>query len=232
MAAAHALHRDTRDLVATYIALNPDIRAALLQAGVPAERIEVKPNTVVDPGPPTAPGAALVFVGRLSEEKGVLLLLDAWEAHEDGSRGELVLVGDGPLRAEVSARAARRTDVRMTGLLDADAVSAEMAAGRAVVVPSTWTEAFPMVVLEAMARGRPVVSSRLGGLPDIVTPDVGWVVEPSARPLSEALAEVVASPEAAAAKGSAARRRFETTYHPDVVTRRLVAIYEGARLPA
>ena len=231
MAAAHAVHRGTRDLVATYIALNPDIRGALLQAGVPAQRIAVKPNTVVDPGPPSAPGDRTLFVGRLSEEKGVLLLLDAWESHEDESWGELVVVGDGPLRDEVSARASRRTDVRVTGLLDADGVAAEMTGARVVVVPSTWTEAFPMVLLEAMARGRAVIASRLGGLPEIVTPDVGWVVEPELGSLAAVMAEVAGTPDVAAAKGAAARRSYEATYHPDVVTRQLVAIYESARLP-
>lgn len=231
MATAQAVHRGTRDLVATFIALNPDIRAALVEAGVPESRVAVKPNTVPDPGPAGPVGGDVLFVGRLSEEKGVLLLLDAWEAHPDGAWGELVVVGDGPLRSEVAARAARRTDVRVTGLLDAAGVDAAMSAARAVVVPSTWTEAFPMVVLEAMARGRPVLASRLGGLPEIVTDDVGWVVPPSAAPLADALAVVASSPGIAAAKGAAARQRYDRSYHPDVVTRQLISIYAAARLP-
>ena len=96
-----------------------------------------------------------------------------------------------------------------------------------LVVPSTWTEAFPMVILEAFARGRPVLATDLGGLPSIVTEDVGWTVSPHPDALDAALESVAADGPEIARKGAGARRHYDRDYHPDVVVQQLVDIYES-----
>jgi glycosyltransferase involved in cell wall biosynthesis len=223
--AAQVAHRGTRDLISKFIALSPEIEQALREAGVPRERIVVKPNSLPDPGSPSPVGAGFVFIGRLSDEKGPLLLLEAWERHADGALGPLTMIGEGPLRTRVSEVAARRSDLTVTGLLDAPGVDAALRGAAVLIVPSTWTEAFPMVILEALARGRPVLASRLGGLPAIVTEDLGWTVPPDPLSFAEILSEIAQSPRQVISKGENARARYERDYHPEVVVRQLISIY-------
>jgi glycosyltransferase involved in cell wall biosynthesis len=176
---------------------------------------------VPDPGPPTPPGKGVVFVGRLRDEKGVALLLDAWSRHPDGALGPLTFVGDGPDAPLVRAAAAGRSDVVAAGQLDRDGVRTAIRSAAAVVVPSIWPEALPLIVLEAFANARPVIATNVGGLPAVVTPDVGWVVEPTVDALADAL-EWTAD---VGSRGKAARELYESTYSPHVVVKQLTEIY-------
>src|SRR5437868_9975004 len=101
MATALTVHRGTWRGVDRYLALTDAIAAHLRDFGIPDERIVVKPNSVPDPGPPAPLGDGFLFVGRLSPEKGVSLLLDAWARRPGGT---LRIVGDGPLRPLVESR--------------------------------------------------------------------------------------------------------------------------------
>ena len=223
IAAAMALHYDTYRSIERFLALTPVIAEALVAAGVAANRIIVKPNTVPDPGPVAPPGQGAVFVGRLSEEKGVALLAEAWRGLPlDGSR-RLTVVGDGPLRGLVDELATQRADVEIRGRLDAPGVAAAIRSARVLVIPSTCPEAFPMVVLEAMAAGRPIVSTNLGGLPGIVTPDLGWVVAPEAGALRDALADALSLDVTTRARGS--RAAYDEKYAPDTVIGQQIEVY-------
>ncbi|HEX2356253.1 MAG TPA: glycosyltransferase [Micromonosporaceae bacterium] len=231
MATTLAVHRPTWRSVDRFIALTSAIADHLRDYGIPDERIVVKPNAVADPGPPPeSPGEGFLFVGRLSPEKGLGLLLDAWRAHPDGSLGALRIVGDGQLRPLAEAAAASRGDVAYTGPTDREGVLAAMRAAAVVVVPSTWHEPLPTVVIEALANGRPVLATALGGLPYLVGVDAeapaGWVVPAEAAALAAALP---VARDGAAALAKTARARYERTFHPDVVTRLLVDVYAGLR---
>lgn len=123
----------------------------------------------------------LLFVGRLEPVKGVHVLLDAFReltARHPGAR--LSVVGDGPARAALEERAADLTAagrVVFHGWLTGDQVAARLRAASVVVLPSLWPENFPTVALEALQLGRPIVASRVGGLPELVGPDNGALVE-------------------------------------------------------
>jgi glycosyltransferase involved in cell wall biosynthesis len=223
MAAALVRHRPTFRGLDRLIALTPQVAEHLVRYGADPERVVVKPNTVDDPGVPTPAGSGFLFVGRLSQEKGLDLLLDAWQRQPDGALGRLTRVGDGPQRATAVAAATRRNDVVVTGRIAPAQVQAAMRAAAVVVVPSVWTEVFPRVIVEALGNGRGVLATRVGGLPEIVA-DGGWVADPDPDSLAAILRQAAGSD--AVAVGAAARRRYEALYSPAVVHQSLVQVYE------
>ncbi len=149
-------------------------------------------------GTPVPPRPRLVSVGRLAEQKGQLLLVEASARLRDrGTDFELVIVGDGPMRDELEQlidRLGLRDRVRITGFLDNRAVRRELEAARALVLPS-FAEGLPVVIMEAMALGRPVIATSIAGIPELVEPGRnGWLVPAGAvEPLVEAMAEVLAA---------------------------------------
>jgi glycosyltransferase involved in cell wall biosynthesis len=223
MATALAVHRPTWRSVERYIALTSRIADHLRDYGIPEDRIVVKPNSVPDPGPPAPPGDGFLFLGRLSPEKGIDLLLHAWQRHPDGSFGQLTVAGDGELRPLVEQAAAARADISYAGTLGRDAVREALRRAAVVVVPSTWEDVLPTVVIEALANGRPVLGTAFGGIPYLVD-KAGWVIPGDESSLVTTLAVARAG---AAALSPVARRRYETTFHPDVVTKQLLAVYDS-----
>lgn len=145
-----------------------------------------------------AGGEDLLSIGRLVEQKGQLLLLDAIAAaRRKGVGARLVLIGDGPLRPLIE----RRIDelgledaVELRGWMDNREVGTEIDAARAVVL-SSFAEGLPIVLMEAMGRGRPVIATRVGGIAELVRPGVnGWLVDAgSVDQLSAAIAAVAAA---------------------------------------
>lgn len=221
MATALAVHRPTWRSVDRYIALTDAIADHLRDYGIRADHITVKPNSVPDPGPVTAGGDGFLFVGRLSAEKGLALLLDAWRRHPEASLGRLRIAGDGPLRGLAESAAAHRSDIDFLGPLDKTGVRAAMRAAAVIVTPSPWHDVLPTVILEALSHGRPVLGTNLGGIPYLIG-EAGWLVDATTEALAAALPVALSQ---AAGKRDAARARYESTFHPDVVTARLLEIY-------
>ena len=230
-AGALLAHRSSYAQVDLHIAISSAMRDSLAAAGIAPERIVVKPNSVPDPGPDVAPVPVgggqrprFLFIGRIAEEKGVLLLLQAWLRHADGALGELVVVGSGPLQEHVQRVADARSDLVFLGRLDSAQVGREIEASTCVLVPSLWEEPFGLVALEAFARRRPVMSTGLGGLSDVLSADTSWTVPPSVDAWASQLGAV--SPAQAQERGAAGRVRYLQRYAPDVVTEQLIGIYE------
>ncbi|WBB78416.1 glycosyltransferase [Micromonospora sp. WMMD882] len=231
MATTLAVHRPTWRSVDRFVALTSQIAAHLREYGIPADRIVVKPNGIPDPGRPAPLGEGFCYLGRLSPEKGLGLLLDAWRRHPDGALGPLRIAGDGELRHLAEAATAERADVTYLGSVDRDGVRAVMAASAVVIAASMWHDVLPTVVIEAMANGRPVLGTDLGGIPYLVGADdpagaVGWVVPADPAAMAAALPVAAAG---AAGLSAAARLRYEGAFHPDVVTKRLIDVYAGLR---
>ncbi len=204
----------------------------LVEQGFAPDRVHVKHNGVDDPGsagrvPPSA-STQFLFLGRLAPEKGIRELLTAW-GHLPGDQWSLVIAGGGELESEVAAAAAADPRIVPVGAVPPGRVLELMRGARAVVLPSQWEEPFPRSAVEAVAVGRPVVTSGLGGLAEAVDAASGWVTGPTVEGLGAGLAAAAASDGPALdTMGTLARRRFETSFTPAVTTRALQAIYDRA----
>ena len=155
----------------------------------PASRAEARRQLGIDED-----ARLVVYVGRLVPEKGLRELLDATSAlARTHPRVQLALIGDGPLRSELeqSARRLAGLPVHLPGAMDASLVARWMAASDLVTLPS-YSEGHPNVLVEALASGRPVVATRVGGIPEVVDASCGVLVAPRDAPaLSAALAQVL-----------------------------------------
>ncbi|WP_344341386.1 glycosyltransferase, partial [Streptomyces rhizosphaericus] len=148
--------------VSRYLTLTEFSRQLLIRDGYPAEKIQVKANSVPDPGyrAVTSDGPRTVlFAGRLVDVKGVRTLLDAWAQVPAGLR--LVIAGDGDLRPLVEERAASDSSIEFVGWVSQDKVVELMGAAEVVVVPSQWYEGAPLVILRSLGVGTPVLVSDL-----------------------------------------------------------------------
>jgi glycosyltransferase involved in cell wall biosynthesis len=208
-------------------------RTILVDAGMPAHRLAVKHNFVPDPGVRRGgPGEHVLYLGRMAQEKGVRLLMAAWDqlSAAGGLGLPLVLAGTGPLQDEVARWARDRDDVRYTGLLDRAGCRDLTARSAAAVVPSAWLEAFGLVVVEAMAAGVPAVATAHGAFVELIDDGVtGLLHRPGdAGSLASSLRGIVADPARNREMGDAARRRYELGFTPQVGLERLVAGYEAA----
>ncbi len=182
--------------------------------------------------PSTAP--RLVNVGRLCAQKGQLLLIEAaGRLAQEGLDFELVLAGEGEMRGVIERAVAERglgNRVRITGWIDSGAVRNELLAARALVLPS-FAEGLPVVLMEAMSVGRPVVTTRIAGIPELVREGVdGWLVPPgSLDDLVDALRECLkAPPEHLAQMGRAARLRVQEHHDVDVEAAKLAGLFAAA----
>jgi glycosyltransferase involved in cell wall biosynthesis len=147
----------------------------------------------------------VVCIGRLCEAKGQWLLVEAAaRLAAGGTPFEIAIVGEGPLRGEIEARIARLgvgDRVKLLGALPEEEVKEQIRASRALVLPS-FAEGLPVVIMEALALGRPVLGTWVAGIPELVEPGVtGWLIPPGdAEALAAALARVLALDEPALAE--------------------------------
>ena len=222
LATTVATHRRDYLSIDRFLALSPSVAGFLRTYGVPDSKIVIKPNTVEDPGDTGPPGSGFLYVGRLTAEKGPVDLLRAWAASPEGALGRLTIAGDGPLLDEVRRNADERSDVQVVGRVTPAVVSDLMRRCAVVVVPSRWAEAFPRVIAEALAHGRPVLTTDRGSLAEIVG-DAGWAVPATEPGLADGLRRV--SEADMATYGARARARFLEHYSEEVVFRTLVDVY-------
>ncbi|MBV8472363.1 MAG: glycosyltransferase family 4 protein [Hyphomicrobiales bacterium] len=225
-----------RDAVARFVGPCRFIVDKFAEHGFAKEKLRYVPNFFesADDAPASpaavaairaAHGRHILYFGRLSAEKGVDILIDA--AASAGA--PLVIVGDGPRRDELERQAQRlRSRCVFTGHLKGAALWAQVEAASAVALPSVWYEIAPKSVLEAQARGRPIVTTRIGGLPEMVADGVnGLVVEPGDRAaLAGALKRIMAMDEAQLARfGASGREQARSTFTRERYYREMTAIY-------
>jgi len=189
-------------------------------------------HEVAPVGVPTAP--RLVCVGRLCEQKGQLLLLEAARVLAARSIAfELVLAGDGEMRGQIEALIARhglQQQVRITGWISSAQVREEILAARALVLPS-FAEGLPVVIMEAMALRRPVLTTYVAGIPELVRPgENGWLFPAGAvDELAAAMADCLAQPaEALQRMGEAARQRVLQRHDIDTEAARLASYFKAS----
>jgi glycosyltransferase involved in cell wall biosynthesis len=215
--------------VSRFFCISAAQRDLLVSAGMPGERMAVKHNFVTDPGiRRTGGGTHVLFLGRITEEKGVGLLMRAWDRLGGALGVPLVIAGTGPMQDEVAVWANGRSDVSYVGLRNKAECRALTADAVAVVAPSTWLEAFGLVVVEAMAAGVPTVAAAHGAFPELVEDGVtGLLHQPNdAASLADRLREVVGDRNRE--MGDAARVRDEKDFTPEVGLDRLISGYQAA----
>jgi glycosyltransferase involved in cell wall biosynthesis len=232
-ALAWALHshrrRGTWDtIVDAYIAPTEFMRTKLIEGGLPATKIVVKPNYhEPDPGVRVASDGSALYVGRLSPEKGVRTLLTAWQMLDRPPR--LCVIGDGPLRAELEETVARNSQggIELLGMRPHHEVLEHLKAAAFLILPSEWYEAFPHVILEAFACGVPILASRIGTLPDVIQDHInGLLFEASqAADLAAKVKWIVSHPDDAQRIARNGRAEYETKYTADRNYERLIGIY-------
>lgn len=168
MVGIHNMLDTWTDMVDVYVAPTHFARAKFVEGGLPAERIMVKPNCVYpDPGVGAGDGGFALYVGRLSPEKGIGTLLAAWSRLQQPP--PLKIVGDGPLAAMVREAGQSIRAMEWLGWRPNDEVLELIGRAAVLIMPSIWYETFGRVVIEAFAKGTPVIASNLGAVAELVT---------------------------------------------------------------
>ena len=230
--AAVQLHRKTKsdhllaDRVDAYIALTRFAYKKYIAVGISADQVHVKSNFLDDPlagkkVPEIGKGA--VCVGRLSPEKGVDILLRAWQNIDY----PLTIIGDGPDRTSLQQIAPPH--VSFAGQLSRERVLVEIQRSAFLVFPSLWYEGFPVALLEAMACGRPAVATDLGGRAEVLGDDTGLLcVAGDPESLAAQVGRLISDPELCARLGANARQCFLENFTPGSNYVRLMEIYASA----
>lgn len=228
MLAAHRLAGTWQRMVDVYVALTEFGRQTFIAGGLPAERIVVKPNFVRDPGVGTGRGGYGLFVGRISVEKGVRTLLEAWRRL--GSI-PLKIVGDGPLRSELMREFGGSETVEWLGRRPAADVVRLMADARVLIFPSVYYEGMPLTLLEAFAAGTPVVASNLGAMSSMVEHGRNGLhfASSDSEDLAEKVKWIWTHDADWAEMRRAARAEFEGKYTEESNYCSLMALYERAQ---
>lgn len=187
-----------------------------------------------DASPQPAAAPRLICVGRLVAEKGQLLLIEAAaQLARRGVRFELVLAGDGPLRAQLVVLIGKyglEDRVRITGWISADAVREEMLSARALVQPS-FAEGLPVVIMEAMALRRPVLATYIAGIPELVRDgETGWLIPAAAvDELTSAMQSCLAkTPEELQQMGERGYQRVIERHSIDAQAARLAELFRAS----
>lgn len=227
-----AMHRAIgtyRRKVTRYIALCEFSRSKVLEAGLPPERVVVRPNFTIDryaatPSATSRTGA--LWLGRLSGEKGISVLLDAWPAVP---QVPLSIIGTGPMGDEVR-RTLTAENVRHLGYVDDTERTRALADAAFVVMPSVVYEGFPMVIAESFSAGTPIIASRLGAMAELVVDGVtGLHFTPGdAADLAAKVRWAHEHPEDMLRMGRTARQVYEARYTAETGYRRLIEIYQEA----
>jgi glycosyltransferase involved in cell wall biosynthesis len=220
------------DSVRFFLAPSRYVRAKYVAEGFDEKRVLYLPAFVESPGesrtgsPQDLPDRYVLYLGRLSREKGLATLLGAMERLEDVP---LVVCGDGPLSQELKRRTANGPPVRFLGHVDRRSVRDAISGASAVVQPSESPENAPFSVLEAMALGTPVIVSDMGGLPELAEKAAGKVFKAGdAAALAECIRAVWQDGAGAAVMAEQGRRAIASDFSLATHMDRLQEIYERA----
>ena len=227
MTSIHNLIGTWRNKVDKFITLTAFARSKFLESRVnaSADQFMLKPNFIDDPGNGRETREDFfLFVGRLSEEKGIRVLLNAFKS----SDLNLVIIGDGPMKAEVESVVKERSNIQYLGFQPKAVIMDNLKRAKSLIFPSTWYEGFPITILEALATGTPVIGSRIGGIAEIVKDKFnGLLFEPGDEgSLARSLTEL--KHHDLKALSANARNSYLEFYTPDLNYKILMDIYNAA----
>lgn len=230
MAGAHKLAGTWRNRVKTYIAVSEFARAKYIAGGLPAEKIVVKPNFIhPTPAPGTGGGGYALYAGRLSPEKGIATMLEAWKSA--GNAMPLKVVGEGPLAELVVAAGRVGPEIEYLGGRPLPEVLDLMRSAEFLVFPSEWYETMGRTIMEAFAVGTPVVAANIGPPASmVVSGETGFHFAPgNVAELRERVEWCSRNPERLRGLRSKARQAFQAAYTGAANAAMLVAIYRMAQ---
>lgn len=218
------------------ICLTQFAKSKFVEAGFPEEKLKVKPNFVDDAFKHLKSSEMVdqkedfyLFIGRISEEKGVRTLVHAWNSMKGKSGPKLFILGDGPLKKELQELSQCNPQISWLGFVEREQVLEYLIKTKALLFPSEWYEGMPMTILEAFSAATPVISTNIGSQAEIVTDqknglhfDVGNI---------ESLLDIIDRFEneqnLVKDLGREARKEYEQKYSPEVNYSQLISIYKN-----
>jgi glycosyltransferase involved in cell wall biosynthesis len=226
-----ALHRMLKTWHRTVdMVMCPSVIASqkLIQAGLPEHKIRVKANALnSDPGLGDGPRGYMVFVGRLSPEKGLHTMVEAWQ--QDASLPPLKVIGQGPLAEFIAEASKRDPRIEHLGHMPLDELLNVVGRANALIMPSVWYETFGRTTIEAYAKGTPVIGTKIGGTAELIEEGkTGWLFSPgdATELASKVRLSMEASTELLASMRRSTRQKFLSGYTKEQNYERLMQLYE------
>ncbi|MCA9118922.1 MAG: glycosyltransferase family 4 protein [Planctomycetaceae bacterium] len=226
MVAFHRLMRTWSRAIDKYFVLTEFARDKFIQGGIAADKMVIKPNFVhPDTGPGNGSGEYAIFVGRLSTEKGIETLLEAWNQLPANMR--LRVVGDGPMAGRVSQAMNDDPRIEWVGRRTKEEVDSMINKAACLVIPSLCYETFGRAIIEAYVHGVPVIASRHGAMAELVRHgETGWLFETgNASELRRAIERTFSDPRKLREMRVAARRAYENLYTAEANYDLLISAY-------
>ena len=229
MVAFHRLLQTWFKQVTLYITLTKFATKKFINAGFPEHKLVIKPNFLINPPSPEFQNSGfVVFIGRLGEEKGLKILIEAWR---NITTIPLKIIGEGPMRFELEKIVRElNLSIEILGYRPLQECINYLKNSQFLTLPSICYEGLPMVVLEAMACGKPIIASRIGVLPELIKDKVtGLLFEPgNVNDLVEKIKWMINHKAEAIEMGKRARVEFEDKYTADKNYKLLMDIYQKA----
>ncbi|MEQ9162862.1 MAG: glycosyltransferase [Ilumatobacter fluminis] len=213
------------DAIDRFLAVSEVVAERLRDFGVPKERIAIHPNVLADPGEPPALGHNVAYIGRLCNEKGTSVLLDAWSNSHQRKKRKLHIAGGGPLEQLVRAAADADPSVVFHGLVPEHKIDELLADAALVVAPSVWLDPDPLSAIRALALGRPLVASNRGAFPSYVNDTNGWLTVPEPAALAKAIDAAFESRPELERRSAGARQTYLQGRTPS--RHRLIDVYSS-----
>ncbi|PGK31198.1 glycosyl transferase family 1 [Priestia megaterium] len=228
MLGIHNLFHTYKDKIDVFITLTEYMKEIYSQAGFPKDRIVVRANFVPkDPGVGEGKGNYFLFVGRLTKEKGVLTLIEAFTKNKTD---KLIIIGQGPLEQQVDQCAKKHSNIEYLGRKNIEEVYEFMKNAKAVIFPSEWYEPFGRIFIESFAVGTPVISSDVPSIYEMVEDNrTGLHFKAgNSTSLTEAIEKFNASSNLLYMR-SEARKEYLSKYTPEIYYKKTMEIYKYAK---
>jgi len=231
----HRKKKTWSKLPSAFIALSDFSRDLFIEGGLPGERIFIKPNFIEDPLKGQA-GQSLekekenlfLYVGRISEEKGVEQLTECWLRHKPDAR--LVIAGDGPMKRDLESKTAHSDKIEWLGQISREQILRRLSTAKALLFPTKCYEGQPLILLEAMSMGCPVITSKIGNPQNMIdNGKTGFHYKPGdIADLYDKCRQISENPARALEMGKRARTLYLEKYTPEKNLELLTGIYEKA----